>query len=101
MWICGDVCVWKASEKTPLCAVACQNIWVEVAKENSLPEGVSCIVNGDFEVGELITKDDRVPLVSATGSTRMGRIVGSVVAERFGKSLLELGGNNAIIITLI
>ena len=98
-WICGDVCVWKASEKTPLCAVACQNIWVEVAKENSLPEGVSCIVNGDFKVGELITKDDRVPLVSATGSTRMGRIVGSVVAERFGKSLLELGGNNAIIIT--
>ena len=98
-WICGDVCVWKASEKTPLCAVACQNIWVEVAKENNLPEGVSCIVNGDFKVGELITKDDRVPLVSATGSTRMGRIVGSVVAERFGKSLLELGGNNAIIIT--
>ena len=98
-WICGDVCVWKASEKTPLCAVACQNIWVEVAKENNLPEGISCIVNGDFKVGELITKDDRVPLVSATGSTRMGRIVGAVVAERFGKSLLELGGNNAIIIT--
>ena len=47
-WICGDVCVWKASEKTPLCAVACQNIWVEVAKENNLPEGISCIVNGDF-----------------------------------------------------
>ena len=98
-WICGDVCVWKASEKTPLCAVACQNIWVEVAKENNLPEGISCIVNGDFKIGELITKDDRVPLVSATGSTRMGRIVGAVVAERFGKSLLELGGNNAIIIT--
>ena len=98
-WICGDVCVWKASEKTPLCAVACQNIWVEVAKENNLPEGISCIVNGDFNIGELITKDDRVPLVSATGSTRMGRIVGAVVAGRFGKSLLELGGNNAIIIT--
>ena len=98
-WICGDVCVWKASEKTPLCAVACQNIWAEVAKENNLPEGISCIVNGDFKIGELITKDDRVPLVSATGSTRMGRIVGAVVAERFGKSLLELGGNNAIIIT--
>ncbi len=98
-WICGDVCVWKASEKTPLCAVACQNIWIEVAKENNLPEGISCIVNGDFKIGELITKDDRVPLVSATGSTRMGRIVGAVVAERFGKSLLELGGNNAIIIT--
>ena len=98
-WICGDVCVWKASEKTPLCAVACQNIWIEVAKENNLPEGISCIVNGDFKIGELITKDDRVPLVSATGSTKMGRIVGAVVAERFGKSLLELGGNNAIIIT--
>ena len=98
-WICGDVCVWKASEKTPLCAVACQNIWVEVAKENNLPEGISCIVNGDFKIGELITKDDRVPLVSATGSTKMGRIVGAVVAGRFGKSLLELGGNNAIIIT--
>ena len=98
-WICGDVCVWKASEKTPLCAVACQNIWVEVAKENNLPEGISCIINGDFKIGELITKDDRIPLVSATGSTRMGRIVGAVVAERFGKSLLELGGNNAIIIT--
>jgi len=98
-WICGDVCVWKSSEKTPLCAVACQNIWVEVAKENNLPEGISCIVTGDFKIGELISKDDRVPLVSATGSTRMGRIVGAVVAERFGKSLLELGGNNAIIIT--
>jgi len=98
-WICGDVCIWKASEKTPLCAVACQNIWIEVAKENSLPEGISCIINGDFKVGELITNDDRVPLISATGSTRMGRIVGAVVAERFGKSLLELGGNNAIIIT--
>ncbi len=98
-WICGDVCVWKASEKTPLCAVACQNIWTEVAKENNLPEGISCIINGDFKIGELLTKDDRIPLVSATGSTRMGRIVGSVVAERFGKSLLELGGNNAIIIT--
>jgi len=98
-WICGDTCVWKASEKAPLCAVACQNIWSEVAKENDLPEGISCIVNGDFRVGEMITNDDRIPLVSATGSTRMGRIVGATVAKRFGKSLLELGGNNAIIIT--
>ena len=98
-WVCGDTCVWKASEKAPLCAVACQNIWNEVSKENDLPEGISCIINGDYTVGEMLTSDDRVPLVSATGSTRMGRIVGAKVAERFGKSLLELGGNNAIIIT--
>ncbi len=98
-WICGDVCVWKASEKAPLCSVACQNIFTEVIKENDLPEGLSCIINGDYKVGEMMTTDKRVPLVSATGSTRMGRIVGATVAERFGKSLLELGGNNAIIVT--
>lgn len=98
-WICGDVCVWKGSEKTPLCSVACQNLFAEVAKENNLPEGVSCIVTGGYKVGEMITTDKRVPLVSATGSSRMGRVVGATVAERFGKSLLELGGNNAIIIT--
>ena len=98
-WICGDTCVWKASEKTPLCAIACQNIWNEVAKKNNLPDGVSCIINGDYKVGEMMTSDTRIPLISATGSTRMGRIVGAEVAKRFGKSLLELGGNNAIIIT--
>ncbi|MCB9335365.1 MAG: aldehyde dehydrogenase family protein [Flavobacteriales bacterium] len=98
-WICGDVCVWKASEKAPLCSVACQNIIADVLKENNLPEGISCIINGDYKVGEMMTTDTRIPLVSATGSTRMGRIVGKTVAERFGKSLLELGGNNAIIIT--
>ena len=98
-WISGDTCVWKASEKSPLCGIACQNIWNEVAKENNLPEGISCIINGDYKVGEMMTTDDRLPLISATGSTRMGRIVGTTVAERFGKSLLELGGNNAIIIT--
>ncbi|MHA7841988.1 MAG: L-piperidine-6-carboxylate dehydrogenase [Winogradskyella sp.] len=98
-WVCGDVCVWKASEKAPLCAVACQNIIAEVLKENNLPEGISCIINGDYNVGEFMTTDHRIPLISATGSTRMGRIVGATVAERFGKSLLELGGNNAIIIT--
>jgi aldehyde dehydrogenase (NAD+) len=98
-WICGDTCVWKASEKSPLCAVACQNIWNEVAKENNLPDGISCIINGDYKVGEMMTSDDRLPLISATGSTRMGRVVGAEVAKRFGKSLLELGGNNAIIIT--
>jgi aldehyde dehydrogenase (NAD+) len=98
-WVSGDTCVWKASEKSPLCGVACQNIWNEVAKENNLPEGISCIINGDYKVGEMMTTDDRLPLISATGSTKMGRIVGATVAERFGKSLLELGGNNAIIIT--
>jgi aldehyde dehydrogenase (NAD+) len=98
-WICGDTCVWKASEKAPLCAVACQNIWNEVAKENNLPEGISCIITGKVQEGEWLVTDTRVPLISATGSTRMGRIVGAKVAERFGKSLLELGGNNAIIVT--
>ncbi len=98
-WICGDVCVWKPSEKTPLCGVACQNIIAEVLKENNLPEGISCLVNGDYKVGEFISKDTRIPLVSATGSTRMGKIVAKEVAGRLGKSLLELGGNNAIIVT--
>jgi aldehyde dehydrogenase (NAD+) len=98
-WICGDVCVWKPSEKTPLCGVACQNIIAEVIKENNLPEGISCLINGDYKVGELMTHDKRVPLISATGSTRMGKIVAQAVAGRLGKSLLELGGNNAIIVT--
>ncbi|WP_300569249.1 aldehyde dehydrogenase family protein [Flavobacterium sp.] len=98
-WICGDVCVWKGSEKAPICTIACQNIIADVLKANNLPEGISCIINGDYKVGEMMTTDARIPLVSATGSTRMGRIVGATVAQRFGKSLLELGGNNAIIIT--
>ena len=98
-WICGDVCVWKPSEKTPLCGVACQKIAADVFAKNNLPEGISCLVNGDYKVGELLTKDKRVPLVSATGSTRMGKIVAKTVGERLGKSLLELGGNNAIIVT--
>ncbi len=98
-WICGDVCVWKPSEKTPLCGIACQNIIAEVLKENNLPEGISCLINGDYKVGELMTHDNRVPLVSATGSTRMGKIVAQACAARLGNSLLELGGNNAIIVT--
>ncbi len=98
-WICGDVCVWKPSEKTPLCGVACQNIIAGVLKENNLPEGISCLINGDYKVGEFMTQDTRIPLVSATGSIRMGKIVAQAVAARLGKSLLELGGNNAIIIT--
>lgn len=98
-WICGDVCVWKPSEKTPLCGIACQNIIAEVLKNNDMPEGISCLINGDYRVGEMMTTDTRVPLISATGSTRMGKIVAATVGERLGKSLLELGGNNAIIVT--
>lgn len=98
-WVCGDVCVWKPSEKTPLCGIACQNIIAEVLKENNLPEGISCLINGDYKVGEMMTTDKRIPLISATGSTRMGKIVGKTVGERLGRSLLELGGNNAIIVT--
>jgi aldehyde dehydrogenase (NAD+) len=98
-WICGDVCVWKPSEKTPMCGIACQNIAAEVFAENNMPEGISCLINGDYQVGEMMTKDSRIPLISATGSTRMGRIVAQEVAGRLGKSLLELGGNNAIIVT--
>lgn len=98
-WVCGDVCVWKPSEKVPLSAIACQNIIQEVLRENGAPEGLSCLVIGDYKVGELLTNDGRVPLVSATGSTRMGKAVGAAVAQRLGRSLLELGGNNAIIIS--
>ncbi|WP_373518158.1 aldehyde dehydrogenase family protein [Pricia sp.] len=98
-WVCGDVCIWKPSEKTPLCGVACQNIAAQVFKANGLPEGISCLINGDYKVGEMMTNDSRIPLVSATGSIRMGKIVAQAVAARLGKSLLELGGNNAIIVT--
>ncbi|MEM8584591.1 MAG: aldehyde dehydrogenase family protein [Bacteroidota bacterium] len=97
--VCGDVCVWKPSEKAPLCGVACQNIFQHVLADNNLPEGISCLINGDYTVGEFMTKDQRVPLISATGSTRMGKIVSSVVGARLGKTILELGGNNAIIVT--
>tara|TARA_R110002049_G_scaffold114927_1_gene266607 strand:+ start:18234 stop:19787 length:1554 start_codon:yes stop_codon:yes gene_type:complete len=98
-WVCGDVCVWKPSEKTPLCGVACQNLAAEVFTKNNLPEGISNLIIGDYNVGEFMTKDTRIPLISATGSTRMGKIVAQNVAGRLGKSLLELGGNNAIIVT--
>ena len=97
--VCGDVCIWKPSEKVPLCSVACQHLLRQVLHDNQVPEGVSNIVNGDYRVGEFLSTDERVPLVSATGSTRMGRIVGATVAARLGRSILELGGNNAIIIT--
>ena len=98
-WVCGDVCVWKPSEKTPLTAIACQRITEEVFTANGVPEGVSGLVIGDGEIGKLMANDTRVPLISATGSTRMGKSVGAAVGQRLGRSLLELGGNNAIIIT--
>ena len=97
-WVCGDVCIWKPSSKVPLCAVACQNIIASVLKANNVPEGVSCVLVGNH-VGDRMNNDKRVPLVSFTGSTRVGRIVSSAVAQRFGKSILELGGNNAIIVS--
>ena len=97
--VCGDVVVWKPSEKTPLCAIACQNILAEVLEENNLPEGISNVISGGKEVGEWLAKDNRIPLISATGSTRMGKEVNEIVARRLGKTLLELGGNNAIIVT--
>ncbi len=96
-WVCGDVCVWKPSEKTPITAIACQQITKEVFEANGVPEGVSCVIIGGAEIGKLMAEDVRVPLVSATGSTRMGKSVGAAVGARLGKSLLELGGNNAII----
>lgn len=98
-WICGNVCIWKPSEKTPLCGIACQNIIASVLKKNNIHDGVSCLINGDRSVGEWLTKDPRIALISATGSTNMGRSVGQEVAKRFGKTILELGGNNALIIT--
>ena len=93
-WVCGDVCVWKPSEKTPITAIACQ-----VFDANGVPEGVSGLIIGGAEIGKLMAEDTRVPLISATGSTRMGKSVGATVGARLGRSLLELGGNNAIIIT--
>jgi aldehyde dehydrogenase (NAD+) len=96
--VCGNVCVWKPSSKTPLCAVACQRILADVLKANDMPEGISCLISGN-PVGDLMINDKRVPMVSFTGSTRIGRLVSSTVAGRFGKTILELGGNNAIIVS--
>ncbi len=98
-WVCGDVCIWKPSEKTPLCAIACMNITAKVFKKNNVPEGVNNLIQGDRSVGEWMSNDTRIPLMSATGSTRMGKALATAVASRLGKSLLELGGNNSIIIT--
>jgi aldehyde dehydrogenase (NAD+) len=98
-WVCGDVCIWKPSEKTPLCGLACQHIAAKVFKNNNVPEGVSCLITGGRDAGEWMSDDKRISLISATGSTRMGKAVGAAVGARLGRSLLELGGNNAIIIS--
>ncbi len=98
-WVCGDVCIWKPSEKAPLCGIACQNIVTEVFEKNMVPEGVSCIINGDYKIGQQLCAQENIPLVSATGSVRMGKAVGQTVSARLGRALLELGGNNAIIFT--
>lgn len=97
--VCGNSVVWKPSEKTPLCGVACQNIFMDILKKNKLPEGLVSMISGGAEVGQWLSEDERLPLISATGSTRMGKAVAKTVAGRLGKSLLELGGNNAIIVT--
>lgn len=98
--VCGDVTIWKPSDKVPLCSIACQKLFLEVLEDNpQVPKAISCIVNGGVEVGEWMTTNKQIPLVSATGSTRMGKIVGTTVAQRLGKTILELGGNNAIIVS--
>lgn len=97
--VCGNTVVWKPSEKTPLCAIACQKLLAEILHNNGLPEGISNLIMGDREVGEWLSADNRIALISATGSTRMGKEVAVTVAQRLGKTLLELGGNNAIIVT--
>lgn len=97
--VCGNTVIWKPSEKTPLCAIACQKLLSEILHDNGLPEGISNLVIGDKEVGEWLAADNRIALISATGSTRMGKEVAVTVAQRLGKTLLELGGNNAIIVT--
>ena len=97
--VCGNVCIWKPSEKTPLTAIACQHIIQKVFEANEVPEGTSCLILGDRNIGALMSHDKRIALLSATGSTRMGKAVGAAVGARLGRSLLELGGNNAIIIS--
>jgi aldehyde dehydrogenase (NAD+) len=97
--ICGNTMIWKGSEKTPLCAIAVQNIIARVLENNNLPEGIFNLITGGREVGSWMTTDERLPLISATGSIPMGREVGKAVAARLGKTILELGGNNAIIIS--
>jgi len=100
--VCGDTLVWKPSEKTPLTAVACQRLLCEVIEESrdlNVPDAVSSVIIGDAAIGEALAASNQVPLVSATGSVRMGKAVASKVGERLGRTLLELGGNNGMILT--
>ncbi|HVV65897.1 MAG TPA: aldehyde dehydrogenase family protein [Rhizomicrobium sp.] len=97
--VCGDSVIWKPSEKTPLAALATQALFERAAKRfGDAPDGLSQVVLGLRDAGEQLAKDHRIPVVSATGSTRMGRELAPVVAARFGKPILELGGNNAMIV---
>lgn len=98
--VCGDVNLWKPSSKVPLSAIATQNIIADVLRENNIPEGVfSLIIGKGSTIGEMILNDHNIPMVSVTGSTPVGRHAAEVVSKRFGRTILELGGNNAIIIT--
>lgn len=97
--VCGNVCIWKPSEKTPITAIASQKLMADVLKKNNIDEGVCSLVIGDRVIGEKMANDPRISLLSATGSTPMGKSVAQAVAARLGKSILELGGNNAIIIS--
>jgi aldehyde dehydrogenase (NAD+) len=98
-WVCGDPVVWKPSEKTPLCALACQSLFQRVSRDfDEAPDGLSNVVVGAAEVGAALAADENLPLISATGSIPMGRSVAQTVAARLGRSLLELGGNNAMVV---
>ena len=97
-WVCGNVCIWKPSEKTPFSSMACQEIFKKVLLANNLPEGISNLIIGDSTIGKSMAADQNIALVSATGSTKMGKSVAETVGRRLGKSILELGGNNAIIV---
>jgi len=103
--VCGDPVVWKPSEKTPLTALACQAIFAQACRRypqttgHTLPEGLLHVLRGGAEVGDWVVTDTRLPLISATGSCRMGRIIAPKVAARLGRSLLELGGNNAVVVS--
>ena len=98
-WVCGDVCIWKPSEKTPVTSIVAHKIVAKVFRQNGYPEGICNLLIGDYHAGEWLANDQRIPLISATGSTRMGKKVGEAVGRRLGRSILELGGNNAMVIS--
>ena len=98
--ICGNVCLWKPASPSPLTAIACQKIMSRILKSNNLPPAISTLVIGKgSDIGDFINNDKRIPLISYTGSTKMGIHLAEIVAKRLGKTILELGGNNAIIVT--